>query len=139
MNRVFFVQYGDGGVYAGGPQELDGLGKIAGGPIAFLNNDMAQEMAQELGGNVLTRSIAHAIHWCKQKGMTLYIRFDNGRTGYHPATVTPAKDAPGLERVEGDLRAKAIEIAARQKQERAIEPLDCEPAPEWWVKISQSD
>lgn len=105
---LFFVKFPDKGIYAAGPQE-----EIPGGPIGYVDREMALEAADAIGGTVEARSLLFAIERCKERQFVLYIRYADGSNGYIAETVP---DAPNnsLVRVEGEDREALIGVARRQ-------------------------
>lgn len=113
---LFFVRFPDKSIYAAGPQ-LDAEGKeIPGGPMAYEDKQIAQQVADIIGGDVIERPLSEALERCQRQGIVLWIRYFDGGNGYVAESVPPEGEEPqGLVRIEGPEREALIELANQQR------------------------
>lgn len=109
---LFFVVFPDGGIYAAGPQ-----GDVPGGPVAYLDRGMAQQVADAIGGAVKARSLLAAMDFSQEKQFVLYVRYADGNTGYVAETVPDRPNEQALIRIDGPEREVLIEVANQQRKE----------------------
>lgn len=108
---LFFVAFPDEGIYAAGPQ-----GDVPGGPMAYLDRDMAQQVADSIGGTVKARSVLAAMDLCRKKQIVLYVRYADGNTGYVAETVPDRPNEQALIRIGEPERNILIEVANQQRR-----------------------